>query len=575
MRRIEFWLHTGFAIVLFACTLAFAWVMRQDPVLAQLEARNVRTVAPHDIVLIPGIVALPGAVEPAVRDALARARIVRAAYAVTGFDCDGATCFASVAGFDTPPDPASWTLDQSDGIGMILLQLRDDGTYSGASDDDPAIDALLAAATAPRAQRLRAARTVRASAALTDTATYNFPWQPGTSMVYGSLAVHNGGFISGWKAVDFLSDGNASLNRAPNKLLAAAPGAITYVCDDGVNVAVRIGDLIYAHLLPNNARLRVGESFERGEEIGPLKPGSYSARCGYASQQPQNFHVHLAFPDTGTFAMGGWTLTLSDGIWRRGESTWRAGQWRRNDQETPVPTPVPTPTGDPCLHQPRGDANCDGRIDGVDYSRWLSLDESADFNADGNVNASDYQIWFANRFSLTATGGGRVQSLPALTARLLVTPTAPLPDTTLPLTYTFDVEITVTLAPASPTRTLHYARAEIALPGGVLLLPANSILSSNDALSRVIARSSVAEVNKNGVLLLELGAPGAVQGPGTTQSIKLGRFTVQTRGRSPQTGFMLYGAQFVTSDGVSWPVEYTSVQFAVDPHRTLLTLVRR
>lgn len=575
MRRLEFWLHTGFALVLFASTLAFAWVMRQDPVLAQMETRNALAAAPQDIVLIPGTVALPGAVEPALRDALAHARIPRAAYAVTSYDCDGATCFASVAGFDVMPDPALWTLDQADGIGMVVLQQRDDGTYSGAGDDDPAIDALLAASNAPRAQRLRAARTVRASAALTDTATYDFPWQPGTSMVYGSLGVHTGGFISGWKAVDFLSDANASLNHAPNQLLAAAPGAITYVCDDGVNVAVRIGDLIYVHLMPNNARLKVGESFQRGEAVGPLKPGTYSARCGYASQQPQNFHVHLAFPDNGTFTMGGWTLTLSDGIWRRGDTTWRAGQWRRNDQEAPVPTPVPTPTGDPCAQQPRGDANCDGRIDGIDYSRWLSADDSADFNADGVVNTSDYQLWFANRFSQAATGGGRIQSPPPLTARLLVTPTTPLPGATLPLSQTFDVEITLTLDPASPTRTLHYARAELAIAGGVLLLPANSTLSSNEALSRVIARSSVAEVNQSGVLLLELGASTAAQAPGATQTLSLGRFTVQTHGRSPLTGFMLYGAQFVTSDGVSWPVGYTSVQFAVDPYTTMLPLVRR
>lgn len=74
----------------------------------------------------------------------------------------------------------------------------------------------------------------------------------------------------------------------------------------------------------------------------------------------------------------------------------------------------------------KGDANCDGRVDGVDYSLWLNTqcqpaagqscaDLKADFNGDGKVNDDDYQIWFANRGTVIvpptntpppASGGG-------------------------------------------------------------------------------------------------------------------------------------------------------------------------
>lgn len=76
----------------------------------------------------------------------------------------------------------------------------------------------------------------------------------------------------------------------------------------------------------------------------------------------------------------------------------------------PPPPPItltPTPVI-PCPRKPQGDANCDGKIDGIDYSIWLNsqcqpganqscADLRADFNGDHKVNDDDYQIWFKNR----------------------------------------------------------------------------------------------------------------------------------------------------------------------------------
>ncbi|MBI5452011.1 hypothetical protein HY945_00965, partial [Candidatus Gottesmanbacteria bacterium] len=83
---------------------------------------------------------------------------------------------------------------------------------------------------------------------------------------------------------------------------------------------------------------------------------------------------------------------------------------------TPMPTIIPTatPVVEPtlttssCSRKGEGDANCDGSVDGIDYSIWLNSqcnpgagqtcdNLQADFNADGKVNDDDYKIWFNNR----------------------------------------------------------------------------------------------------------------------------------------------------------------------------------
>ena len=55
--------------------------------------------------------------------------------------------------------------------------------------------------------------------------------------------------------------------------------------------------------------------------------------------------------------------------------------------------------------KPKGDANCDGVINGIDYSYWLnrqcttgcsSTNLQADFNGDNRVDDGDYKIWFDN-----------------------------------------------------------------------------------------------------------------------------------------------------------------------------------
>lgn len=60
-----------------------------------------------------------------------------------------------------------------------------------------------------------------------------------------------------------------------------------------------------------------------------------------------------------------------------------------------------------CALKNSGDANCDGVVDGFDYSLWLKnqcvgskthpCNSKTDFNNDGSIDSGDYQIWLDNR----------------------------------------------------------------------------------------------------------------------------------------------------------------------------------
>ena len=614
-------MHRLFAVVLvataciFGAVVALVIVMQTetgDRMLRLLRIESARQdAAVQDVILIPGTVELPAEVEPALREALGRrATAVRAYYAVTAFECDAGTCFASVAGFDDLPDPDAWTLHQAAEISLVVLVRQPDGSYVAAREDEAQVDMLLSSSQSADAQRLGVERRLRASDVATATLRYDFPWAQGTSMLYGSLGVHRGGFITGWKAVDLLSDGNGDANHAPNEIVAAVDGTISYVCNDGVNLAVRIGNLMYVHLLPNEGRLRVGEAFQRGERLGRLKPGSFSARCGYASQQPQNFHLHLAFPDAPSFTMGGWTLNMDDGVWRRGDAAWRPGRWLRNDGDPDVPTPTPgptrtptvtrtpgptrtptvtrtpgptrtpaaTPTPTPCPSAAVGDADCDGEVDGVDYSYWLSGREEADFNRDGFVNETDFVVWREHRNTVTTNLLARGDAAP-VEARLVLTEVGAVRGISGTRSFDLAIELTFASAPSSEsaTRTLHYARVELAVPTDTLRMPAGAVLNAAPSgLGRLIDASDAAEIDGSGFLRLELGAQSVVAAPQTMRTITLalGRFETVRELRESVT-LMLYGAQFVTSDAVAVPISFTTLEILPDRRLNLPMVMER
>jgi Tol biopolymer transport system component len=280
--------------------------------------------------MLPGTVLIADEMAEALIQVLAGLKYpVGAAYfAVTDIRSIESWHFVSVAGLESA-NP-TWRLEDAVWTGLVLLHRPAGGPWAGAVEGSAQFSNLLSqvpdTVLDPRA-RQELDPTLRSRV---PSENYSFPWELGTSMRYGVLGVHPAGFASvvggDWKAVDFLSDANTNLGHAPNRLLASAPGAISYVCNDDTSVAIRIGDLLYVHLL-DNANLTVGHYFERGDELGQLKTGTFSDVCGYGYQSPGWFHVHWGFPDTGSFAAGGWTLDFADQLWHRGGETRDTGDW--------------------------------------------------------------------------------------------------------------------------------------------------------------------------------------------------------------------------------------------------------
>ena len=213
--------------------------------------------AQGDIIIVPGTTPLTAPVEDAVRAAFLSAGTrmkLNTYYAPTSQQVKGNWYFISMAGFDQLNASGNWSLEDGQAwFGLVLVTRSPNGTWSGAVEGTPEYAALLKrvpqGVLSPSA-RLNLDPAFRQSAA---PQVLRFPWQSGTSMMYGVKSVHEGGFaiLGTYKAVDLLSDGDISAGHAPNKLLAATSGSIDYVCDDGTSLAIRIDDLLYVHLLRN------------------------------------------------------------------------------------------------------------------------------------------------------------------------------------------------------------------------------------------------------------------------------------------------------------------------------------
>ncbi|MBN1643010.1 MAG: carboxypeptidase regulatory-like domain-containing protein [Anaerolineae bacterium] len=293
------------------------------------------TALPGTVTLVPGTVALDAAIEQAVLRALEAAREILPrldAYAPSHIRHDGEWAFVSLVGLGALQSSHDWQLEDAAWTGLVLLRRTGADVWEGAVEGTPAYAELLSALPETVVDEVGKQGLDPERRAAAAVSAYLFPWEAETWMYYGSLGVHEGGFIAGWKAVDFCSDGNVRAGRAPNRLLAAASGAISYVCKDDYSVAIRIGDLLYVHLL-DNANLTVGRYVEPGEELGQLRTGYFYSNCGWAYQDPEWFHLHWGFPDREMFEAGGWTLDLGDGVWRKGVEKRGVGEWFRADPD--------------------------------------------------------------------------------------------------------------------------------------------------------------------------------------------------------------------------------------------------
>ncbi|MEO6061800.1 MAG: hypothetical protein ABIQ99_07685 [Thermoflexales bacterium] len=300
---------------------------------------------PPSVQMVPGTVAIDSAAEDAIREALADAKEALPAveaYAVTDVRILGDHAFVSVIGLAGLMPGKPWNLlDNGAWFGLVALERRADDRWTGAVEGTLGFSAIIEripdhVLDTPAKVGLDPLRRPGLPAS-----AIHLPWPDGTSMYYGSLGVHSNGFpslVSGWLAVDMLSDGNTAVGHAPNQLLASAGGTITYRCSPAAgetSTAIKIGSLMYTHLL-YSANLYVGRTVTQGETLGQLKTGTFSEVCGYASQGAGWFHVHWGFPNTSPFEAGGWSLNLSDSIWRRGNQSRSVNTWLRADPDVPA-----------------------------------------------------------------------------------------------------------------------------------------------------------------------------------------------------------------------------------------------
>ncbi len=300
-----------------------------------------------DIVLVPGTVSVDKDVENAILLALQNATPILpdiVYYAISDVRQVDGWIIASVIGLAKLDDALGWTFEDGAWFGLVLLK-QEAGSWSGATQGTVEYSDLLAEIPDDiLTESAKQALDPLNPPEITTQTGYIFPWQAGTSMRYGYLGVHPNGFpgnVTGWKAVDMLSDGDTLAGHAPNHLLAAAAGTISYRCIDSVNVAVHLGDFFYTHLL-NNSNLYVGKVFNQGEEIGQLKPGKFQGNCGYADQNSDTFHVHWGFPNA-DLQVEAWTLSITTKNWTSGSTTispgngwiqaggnWSSGDWTAN-----------------------------------------------------------------------------------------------------------------------------------------------------------------------------------------------------------------------------------------------------
>lgn len=293
------------------------------------------------IVLVPGTVTLGDDVDNAIVAALERAAALfpnTTYFAVTDWRRSGNWAVASVIGLSQIRSGNTWSADDGTWVGIVLLEQSRNGAWHAATQGAKGFSSLLAAAPSTFLDASAKANLdpLRPSGMQTQaTSGYIFPLEPGTLMFYGNLGIHPNGFtsvVSGWKAVDMMSDGDTSQNHAPNSLIASETGTISYVCKGSVNVAVKMGDFFYTHLV-NNSNLFVGKTFNQGDVMGKLKTGTFKDSCGYADQPSNWFHVHWGFPNA-DLQVGDWTLSMSTGNWTDGTTTVTPGNWF-------LPSPIP------------------------------------------------------------------------------------------------------------------------------------------------------------------------------------------------------------------------------------------
>ena len=127
----------------------------------------------------------------------------------------------------------------------------------------------------------------------------------------------------------------------------------------------------------------------------------------FINEAIQNYHLQQGSPCIDKGVNVGITTDF-DGTTRPQGSGFDIGAYEYMDVSV-SPTQIPTLTLSPTPVSIPGDANSDGKVDGIDYVIWLNmylkstqaLHKDGDFNSDGTVDGIDYVIWL-NHYGLSS-----------------------------------------------------------------------------------------------------------------------------------------------------------------------------
>ncbi|MCL4826494.1 MAG: hypothetical protein KJZ95_03950 [Caldilinea sp.] len=241
-------------------------------------------------------------------------------FAVSALSDFGEWKWVTVFGLTGIGDTNVWNVfDNGAWFSSILLHLEDEGRWEaavrGTTDFSKMLslvpDEVLSETAKHDLDPLRPRR-------ITNDFGYNFPWEPGHTMQYGTRKVHDNEVASypGWKAVDFVS--GPGVGTAPNSVRAARGGTIELICgpDAFSQATIKLDNLMYTHLRYNSAIHRTGEPRMTGDYLGSMVTGRISGNCGYSTgQEEPYYHLHLGFPNQSTITFENWSLNTSTHNW--------------------------------------------------------------------------------------------------------------------------------------------------------------------------------------------------------------------------------------------------------------------
>lgn len=182
----------------------------------------------------------------------------------------------------------------------------------------------------------------------TNSTEYKFPWPAGDWQYWNGFN-HDS---TGPTAVDVGWSGNASAER---RVLAAAGGVVSYICDNPSNESANViiihddgREIKYFHIDRATLRdgIRAGNRVERGRVLGVLKAGTWNwDGCGATDQTTTSAHLHWILPSD-AITVDGWTIDFPDSTWRRNGDTRSPGY--PYDLLTSTNTPNEGGGGDSC-----------------------------------------------------------------------------------------------------------------------------------------------------------------------------------------------------------------------------------